>query len=101
MKQNEPSVFLFFCFVLFFCLYFFFHTNVNWVKHASLFLLMEPVPRVFDMLLYFEKILPAVEISRQDGVYLIATALLAACDITKHSHHLGRYLGFNQELEIR
>ena len=67
--------------------------------------LMEPVPRVFDMLLYFEKILPAVEISRQDRVYLIATALLAACDVTKHGHHLdrqlGRYLGFNQELEIR
>ena len=50
-------------------------------------------------------ILPAVETSRQDGVYLIATALLAACDVTKHGHHLdrqlGRYLGFNRELEIR
>ena len=46
-----------------------------------------------------------MEISRQDGVYLIATALLAACDVTIHGHHLdrqlGRYLGFNQELEIR
>ena len=66
---------------------------------------MEPVPRLFDMLLYFEKILPAVEISRQDEVYLIATALLAACDVTKHGQRLGRqlgrYLGFNQELEIR
>ena len=66
---------------------------------------MEPLPRVFDMLLYFEKILPTVEISRQDGVYLIVTALLPACYVTKQGRHigsqLGRYLGFNQELEIR
>ena len=53
---------------------------------------MEPVPRVFDMLLYFEKILAVVEISRQDGVYLIATAtvtilaanLAAILDLTKN-----------------
>ena len=27
--------------------------------------------------------------------------LLEACDATKHGHHLGRHLGFCQELKIR
>ena len=27
--------------------------------------------------------------------------LLEVCDVTKHGRHLGRYLGFYQELEIR
>ena len=28
-------------------------------------------------------------------------ALLEACDVTNNGRHLGRYLGFYQELEIR
>ena len=35
---------------------------------------------VFDMFMYFETILPS--------------ALLEACDVTKHSRHLGRHIGF-------
>ena len=30
-----------------------------------------------------------------------AVALLEACDVTNNSRHLGRHLGFYQELEIR
>ena len=32
---------------------------------------------------------------------LWVVALLEACDVTSKGHHLGRYLGFYQELEIR
>ena len=32
---------------------------------------------------------------------LWVVALLEVCDVTKHGHHLGRHLGFYQELEIR
>ena len=50
---------------------------------------MEPLPGVFDMLQYFEMILPLV------------VALLKAYDVTDNGRHLGRNLGFYQELEIR
>ena len=34
--------------------------------------------------------------------YIIwAVALLEVCDVTNNGHHLGRHLGFYQELEIR
>ena len=62
--------------------------------------LVEPLPRVFDMLQYFETILSSVESrwsSQQDEVYLWVVALLEACDVTNK----GRHLGFYQELEIR
>ena len=61
---------------------------------------MDP-PRVFNMLQYFETILPSVETlwsSLQDEVYL---ALLGACDVANKGRHLGRHLGFYQELNIR
>ena len=32
---------------------------------------------------------------------LLAVTLLKVCDVTKHGRHLGRPLGFYQELEIR
>ena len=32
---------------------------------------------------------------------LWVVALLEACNVTKHVYHLGRHLGFYQELEIR
>ena len=50
---------------------------------------MEPLPGVFDVLQYFEMILPLV------------VALLKAYDVTNNGRHLGRNLGFYQELEIR
>ena len=53
--------------------------------------LMDP-PWVFDMLQYFETILPSVESllsSLQDEVYLWVVALLEVCDLTKHGRHLG------------
>ena len=40
---------------------------------------MEPLPRVFFLSLW-------------------VVALLEAQEVTKHGHHLGRHLGFNQEL---
>ena len=63
--------------------------------------LMEPLPRGFDMLQYFEAFLPSVESvwsAQQDEVYFMGSgALLEACDVTNN----GRHLGFYQELEIR
>ena len=32
---------------------------------------------------------------------LWVVVLLQACDVTNNGHHLGRHLGFSQELEIR
>ena len=32
---------------------------------------------------------------------LWVVSLLGTCDVTKHGRHLGRHLGFYQELEIR
>ena len=64
---------------------------------------MVPLLRVFDMLQYFEKILPLVESlssSQQDEVYQWVVALLEACDVTNNGGHLGRHLGFYQELEL-
>ena len=48
---------------------------------------------------YFETIFPLVE--KQDDVILGVVALLEACDVTNNGRHLGRHLGFYQELEIR
>ena len=67
--------------------------------------LMKPLLRVFDMLQYFETILPSVEslwCSQQDELYFSwVVALLEACGVTNSGRHLGRHLGFYQELEIR
>ena len=65
---------------------------------------MEPLPGVFDMSQYFETILPLVKAF--DGLkkmrcILGVLALLKAYDVTKNGFHLGRHLGFYQELEIR
>ena len=61
--------------------------------------LMEPLPRVFDMLKYLETICvhwKAFDRLNKMKYILSVVALLEACDITKH----GRHLGFHQELEI-
>ena len=57
------------------------------------------------MLQYFETILSSVK-SLFNFFYrmrylLWMVVLLEVCDVTKHGRHLGRYLGFYQELEIR
>ena len=67
--------------------------------------LIEPLPAVFDMLQYFEMILPLVEslndLLNKMRYILWVVALMEACDVTNNGCHLGRYLGFYQELEIR
>ena len=67
--------------------------------------LIESLPAVFDMLQYFEMILPLVEslndLLNKMRYILWVVALLEACDITNNGCHLGGYLGFYQELEIR
>ena len=58
---------------------------------------MEPLPRGFDMLQYFETILPSVEnfnLLNKMRYILWVVALLEACDVTKHGRHLGRRLEF-------
>ena len=61
---------------------------------------MEPLPGVFDMLQYFETILPLVESLLNKMRYILwVMALLEACD-RNNGHHLCRHLGFYQELEI-
>ena len=50
-------------------------------------LVLPPPPWVFDMLQYFEMILPSVEslwFSLQDEVYCMGGALLEVSDVTKH-----------------
>ena len=62
---------------------------------------MEPLPSVFDMLQYFEMILPSVKSlrsSQQDEVYFMGGGATGG---SKHGRHLGRLLGYNQELAIR
>ena len=67
--------------------------------------LIESLPAVFDMLQYFESILPLVEslndLLNKMRYILWVVALMEACDVTNNGCHLGRYLGFYQELEIR
>ena len=59
---------------------------------------MEPLPRVFDILQYFETILSSVESLLNKMRYILwVVALLEACDVTNNSGHLGFY----QESEIR
>ena len=61
---------------------------------------MESVPRVFDMLQYFETFSP-FDLLNKMGYILLVVALLEACDVTKHGRNLGHYLEFYQELEIK
>ena len=55
---------------------------------------MEPLPRVFDMLQYFEIILSSVkafDLLHMMRYILWAAALLEACDVTNNDRHLGFY----------
>ena len=61
---------------------------------------IEPLPGVFDMLQYFETILPLVErlwLLNKMRYILRVLLLREACDVTNN----GRHLGFYQESEIR
>ena len=63
---------------------------------------MEPFPRVFSMLQYFETIFPAVDLDLLNKMrhILWVVALLEACDVTNNGRHLGCHLGFYQEFKI-
>ena len=61
---------------------------------------MEPLPRGFDVLQYFEAFLlqwKAFDQLNKMRYILLVVVLLEACDVTNN----GRHLGFYQELEIR
>ena len=61
---------------------------------------MEPLSRVFDIMQYFETILPSVESlwsSLQDKLYLMGGGAAEASDVTNNGRHLPRHLGFYQE----
>ena len=65
---------------------------------------MEPLPRVFDKLHYFEKIYlqwKAFDLLDKMKYILWAVALLVACNVTKHGRYLGGHLAFYQVLEMR
>ena len=62
---------------------------------------MEPLPGFFDMLQYFEAILPLVEafdlLNKMKYIIWVVALLLEASDVTNNGRHLGVY----EELEIR
>ena len=68
---------------------------------------VEPLPWVFDMLKYtsiskklcFHR--KGFDLLNKINYILWVVSLLRTCDVTKHGSHLGRHLGFYQELEIR
>ena len=65
---------------------------------------MEPLPGVFDMLQYFKGILTlwkAFDLLNKMRYILGVVALLEACGFINNGRHLGRHLGFYQEVEIR
>ena len=58
---------------------------------------LEPLPRVFYILQYFEKNHPqwkAFELLEKMKYILWVVALPETCAVTKHGCHLGRHLGF-------
>ena len=62
---------------------------------------MEPLPRVFDILQYFETNLPSEESDLPKKMrYILWMVALEACDVSNDGRHLGRHLRFYQELEI-
>ena len=65
---------------------------------------MEPLPRVFYMLRYFEKISPPVEsfnLLNKMSYILWVVGLLEICNVTKHGRRVGSHLELCPELEIR
>ena len=63
-----------------------------------------PSLEFFSVLQYFETILPLVEsfdLLNKMRYILWVVALLEACDVANNGRHLGRHIGFYQELEIR
>ena len=67
---------------------------------------MEPVLRIFDMLQLvfrndFAIMWKGFDLLNKMRYILWVVAPLEACDVTNNGRHLGRHLGFYQELEIR
>ena len=64
---------------------------------------METLPIVFDMLQYFETILPLVDLAFDvlNKMKYILQVMGYWRPVTNNSRHLGWPLGFYQELEIR
>ena len=65
---------------------------------------MELLPGVVDMLHSFQTILlewKAFDLLNKMRYILWLVALLEVYDVTNNARHLGRHLGFYQELEIR
>ena len=65
---------------------------------------MEPSPKVFDMLQYFQMIClqwKSFDLLNKVRYFLWVVALLEACDVTNNCHHLGRHLRLYEDLEIR
>ena len=62
---------------------------------------MEPLP---EFLQYFEKQFylwrGGFDLLNKMGYILLVVALLEAYDVTNNGRHLGRHIGFYQELEI-
>jgi len=54
------------------------------------------------MLQYFKMILPSVKSLLIEMWYIFwVVVLLKACDVINNGRHLGRHLGFYQDLDIR
>ena len=64
---------------------------------------IEPLPRVFDMLQYFETIFQwkAFDLLNKMKYILWVVAPLETCDVTNNDRHLGRSFEFYHELKIR
>ena len=64
-----------------------------------------PPPRVFDILQYYETILPSVKSlsfpALKNVVYFMGGGAVGVFDVFNNVHHLGCHLRFCQELEIR
>ena len=78
-----------------------------WYKWGGDGVWWNPLPWVFDMLKYTS--ISKTFCFHRKGFDLLdkinyiswVVALFGTCDVTKHGRHLGRHLGFYQELEIR
>jgi len=64
--------------------------------------LMEPLPRVCDMLQYFECLQwKSFDLHSKMRYILWVVALLEACDVANNGRHLGCPLAFYKKLEFR
>ena len=62
---------------------------------------MEPLPKVIDMLQYFETILKPFDLHSNMRYMLWVATLLEACDVANNGRHLGCHLAFYKEFKFR